>query len=139
GRLHARMGRFEQALRDHRAALGVRRRLDEPAEVGRVLADIGACLGDAGRTREALTVYRDAVESFRAAGDERLEALALLRSSDLLEDSGDLREARARRRQALALLADVPQADAVRRLLDDEPLGPAAAERTVWPQGAAAD
>lgn len=119
GRLHARMGRFEQALRDHRAALGVRRRLDDPAEVGRVLVDIGTCLGDAGRTREALTVYRDALESFRAAGDERLEALALLRTADLSEDSGDPGEAHARRRQALALLADVPQADAVRRLLDD--------------------
>ncbi|MEU8140047.1 tetratricopeptide repeat protein [Streptodolium elevatio] len=119
GRLHARMGRFEQALRDHRAALGVRRRLGDHAEVGRVLSDIGACLGDAGRTREALTVYRDAIEAFRAAGDERLEALALLRTADLMEDTGDLREARSRRRQALALLADVPQAEAVRRLLDD--------------------
>ncbi|MGA4545890.1 tetratricopeptide repeat protein [Uniformispora flossi] len=120
GRLHARMGRFEQALRDHRAALGVRRRLGDHAHVGRVLADIGECLGDAGRTREALTVYRDAVEAFRTAGDERLEALTLLRTADLLDDAGDPGEARARRRQALALVSDVPQADEMRRLLDED-------------------
>ncbi|OPC83511.1 hypothetical protein B4N89_23540 [Embleya scabrispora] len=122
GRLHARMGRFEQSVRDHRAALGVRRRIGNPADIGRVLADIAAVLGEAGRVPEALTVYRDAMEAFRAAGDERLEALALLQSAELALDSGDARDARSRRRQALALLVDAgaPEADEVRRFLGDE-------------------
>ncbi|WP_439674585.1 tetratricopeptide repeat protein [Embleya sp. MST-111070] len=122
GRLHARMGRFEQSVRDHRAALGVRRRIGDPADIGRVLADIAAVLGEAGRVPEALTVYRDAMEAFRAAGDERLEALALLQSAELALDSGDARDARSRRRQALALLVDAgaPEADEVRRFLGDE-------------------
>ncbi|MFE3651697.1 tetratricopeptide repeat protein [Streptomyces sp. NPDC059152] len=97
GVAHGRAGRYEQALKDCRAAARTSRRLGDSAGQARAAEAAAEVHEHAGQLDEALRSHLEALEFARAAADGVLEARLQLRIAEILERLGDPAAARLHR------------------------------------------
>jgi tetratricopeptide (TPR) repeat protein len=99
--VHTGEGRYDEALRQWRAAAANFRRLGDAGAHARALAETARVHERAGRPQETVRLCRQALEVALDAEDERLRAALLLRLADACDRTGDVREG-GRHRQAAA-------------------------------------
>ncbi|MEY9943565.1 tetratricopeptide repeat protein [Kitasatospora sp. GAS1066B] len=110
-------GRPEDALRSSRLAADIQRRLGDRSRAATALDRAGEACRDLGRFGEAADLHRQAVETHREFGDRWQLAGALDNLARCLRHDGAVDEARGHWAEALALLSDFadPQALALSR------------------------
>lgn len=104
GTVHACAGSWEEALRAWRAAAAAFRRLHDPADHARALAEVARVQQHAERPQEALRTFKQALAVAYRAGEEGLAAALELRTAEAAERVGELRAARRHRAAARRLL-----------------------------------
>ncbi|WP_346776675.1 tetratricopeptide repeat protein [Streptomyces sp. HNM0574] len=104
GAVHTWAGRYDEALREWRAAAAACRRLRDVHAYARALSEVARVQEQAGREREARRSCRHALEAARRAGDERLQAALRLRLAEGCDRAGDPAAGRAHRAEADRLL-----------------------------------
>ena len=76
------------------------------------LDSLGYCHHQAGRHRQAVTVYQQALSAYADAGDRYFRAHTLIRLGETHQASGNPQATREAWRQALAILDDLHHDDA---------------------------
>jgi DNA-binding SARP family transcriptional activator len=123
GWILAHLGQPDAALWYCQRALSMHREAGSRTGVADTLDSIAYAYGELEDYPQATAHYEEAVAMYRILGDPHSEAGSLLRLGDIRLASGDLAAARCSWEQALALLDQVPGADAseARRRLNAEP------------------
>ncbi|GAA1009436.1 regulatory protein [Streptomyces sp. F-3] len=108
---HTRAGRYDEALRNWRAAAAVHRKTGDISAQARALSELALVHEYAGRPEECLRLCQEAVERARRAEDVRLQAELQMRFAGTLERLGDPVAAALHREAAERLLDDGIRAD----------------------------
>jgi tetratricopeptide (TPR) repeat protein/transcriptional regulator with XRE-family HTH domain len=118
-------GRFQEAAVWYEQALALLREVGDRAGEGGVLGNLAEVCVRGGDPQHAVRWAEDAAMVCREAGNRQGEASALRWLGAALEALGDLGRARAAWQAALALytVLDLPEAEELRRLLDEAGVG----------------
>ena len=98
-----RQGAFDEARAHWGEALALFRALDDIAEVGRCLAELGFGLTSRWRARPRHALYKEAAEMFRALGLDSRLAMCLANLGAIASMNGDLESSAAYTEQGIAL------------------------------------
>lgn len=112
GSIYARLGRHDEAVRHCQHSLDLSRETGSRALSADTLAILGFVHLSLGHYGKAVACYMEVLVIYREIGDKAGTAEALTGLGDAQHAGGDIRAARGSWRQALAILSDVPSADA---------------------------